>query len=143
MGRKAAYMDISPEVGAAGPQVAGSGGTAGPRGAAGSRVAGGRGRSRVAAARVAGGALVALGGDEVVVPGERGLGGAVLGGEVDVDEAEALVEALRPLEVVHQRPDEVAAHVHAGLHRLVHRPDVAVQVADPLLVAACPCGIDP
>src|SRR4029453_304976 len=52
-------------------------------------------------------------GDEVAVPERAALRDAHLSGEVDVDDAEALVVALFPLEVVQQRPDAVAADVDA------------------------------
>src|SRR6185312_13330167 len=46
--------------------------------------------------------------DDVGVPVAGALDGAGLGGVVDVDEAEALGVAVRPLEVVQQGPGEVA-----------------------------------
>src|SRR4051794_41553831 len=49
--------------------------------------------------------------DVVAVEQRAGLGRARLGLEVDVDDPEALVVALFPLEVVEQRPDVVAPHV--------------------------------
>src|SRR6476619_6879685 len=49
--------------------------------------------------------------DVVAVEQRAGLRGARLGVEVDVDDPEALVVALFPLEVVQQRPDVVAADV--------------------------------
>jgi phytanoyl-CoA hydroxylase len=50
----------------------------------------------------------AVGGDDVPEPQGAGLGGAALGGEIDVHDAEALAIALSPLEVVEQRPHEEA-----------------------------------
>src|SRR4051795_6146468 len=47
--------------------------------------------------------------DEVAVPVEAVLGHALERRIVDVDDPEALREALGPLEVVQQAPDEVAA----------------------------------
>src|SRR5215472_17685087 len=82
--------------------------------------------------------LGTLGGDEVAVPGERRLRRPALGLEVDVHQPEALMKALAPLKVVHEGPDEVAAHVYARGHRRVQRPQVAVQVADPGLVVDRP-----
>src|SRR6266487_5193158 len=49
-------------------------------------------------------------GDEVPVPVEAPLRDARERRVVDVDDPESLPVALRPLEVVEQRPDEVAAH---------------------------------
>ena len=54
----------------------------------------------------------------------------LLRGPVDVDDAEAHVVSVRPLEVVEQRPLEVAAHVHAFVDRRPERPQVGVEVAD-------------
>src|ERR1700733_11523763 len=76
----------------------------------------------------------ALGRDQVPVPGERRPRRALLGREVHVREAEPLCVAFAPFEIVHQRPGEVPAHVHPGGHRVVYRPDVAIQVPDPGLV---------
>src|SRR5712691_2056017 len=86
------------------------------------------------------GASAALHGDEIAVPAERGLRRAPLSAEVDMHEAEPLVVALGPLEIVDQRPDQVTAHVDASDDRLAHRPDMAVQVADPRLVVDGPVG---
>src|SRR5690606_30522220 len=62
------------------------------------------------------------------------LGRALLRLEVHVYDAEALRVAVGPLEVVQQRPGEVAAHVHALAHGLVHRAQVLPQVGDALRV---------
>src|SRR6266513_1355347 len=51
-----------------------------------------------------------LGRDEVAVPVEAPLRDALERGVVDVDDAEAFPVAPAPLEVVEQRPDEVAPH---------------------------------
>ena len=64
----------------------------------------------------------------------RILGRAQLRRVVDVHEAEALLVAVAPLEVVHQRPREVSAHVHALAHRLVDGGEVAVEVARALRI---------
>src|SRR4030095_6269593 len=55
--------------------------------------------------------------EEVTVPGAAALDRAPLGRVVDVDDAEALGVAAAPLEVVQQRPREVAADVDAVLDR--------------------------
>ena len=52
--------------------------------------------------------------DRVAVPLGAVLEGPDLGVVVDADNAEALVVAVRPFEVVHQRPGEVAADVGAA-----------------------------
>src|ERR1022692_407771 len=92
------------------------------------------------ATRAASGASGSLRGDQIPVPAERGLRRALPGAEVDVHEAESLVVALGPLEVVHQRPGQVAAYVDAGRDGLVQCPEVAVQVPDPRLVIDGPVG---
>ena len=60
------------------------------------------------------------------------LGDARLGGEVDVDDPEALVVALFPLEVVQQRPHAVAAHVDAVGDGAGDRGEVALEVGGAL-----------
>ena len=67
----------------------------------------GRRRSTPRSARSSG-CRGALGGDEVAVPVEAVLRHALERLEVDVDDPEAPREAERPLEVVEQRPEEVA-----------------------------------
>ena len=61
---------------------------------------------------------------------------------VDPGEAEALGEAVGPLEVVEQRPDEVAAHVDAGVDGVEHGAQMAAEVGDPLRVPDLAVGVD-
>src|SRR3954451_24488180 len=68
--------------------------------------------------------------DEVAVPASAALQRTTLGVVVDVDDAETLVIAAAPLEVVHQRPREVPAHINAVGYRARHGVDVAVEVGD-------------
>src|SRR5690606_14671284 len=77
----------------------------------------------------------AAGGDRVAVPVRAVLPGALTGGVVDVDEAEALGVAVGPFEVVQQRPREVPADVGARLDGPFHGGDVVAQVRDAPLVA--------
>ena len=64
--------------------------------------------------------------DDVAV-GERALAQATrLGLTIDGEEAEVHLPALRPLEVVHERPVVVAADVDAVLDGLAHGVDVAL-----------------
>src|SRR4029453_8343608 len=76
--------------------------------------------------------------DQAVTPGQCGepvgafLGDPSLGGVVDVYEPESLGEAPGPLEVVHQRPDEVAAQCAAVCDGSVGGSEMAVQVFDAL-----------
>src|SRR6185369_13494704 len=72
--------------------------------------------------------------DRVAVPVRGLLRGALLRVVVDADDAEALVVAVRPLEVVHQRPREVAADVRPLLPREGHGADVGVEVRHPVRV---------
>ena len=65
---------------------------------------------------------------EGAVPGVGRLRDAPLRRVVDVHQAEAGAVPLGPLEVVHQRPHEVAADVDAGVDRLADGGDVAAQV---------------
>src|SRR5690606_28427506 len=65
------------------------------------------------------------------VPAGAGLGDAGAGRVVDVDRAEPLAVAVGPLEVVQQRPQEVAAHVGAVLDGPVDGGQVAAHVGDP------------
>src|SRR5580693_2157797 len=80
-------------------------------------------------------------GDHVAVPRERRLRCAPLGGEVHVHQAETLVVALGPLEIVQQGPDQVAAHVDACPDRIRYRPDVAVEVGDAGLIVDGAIGV--
>src|SRR5829696_5660245 len=52
------------------------------------------------------------------------LHGALLGVVVDPDDAEPLLIAPRPLEVVEQRPVEVAAHIDTGIDGVQDRTEV-------------------
>src|SRR5262249_56515767 len=69
------------------------------------------------------------------VPAPGLLQRAVLRLAVAPGEAEALLVALGPLEVVEQRPGVVAAHVRARLDRARERLEVAAVVVDAALVA--------
>src|SRR5262249_1622845 len=51
---------------------------------------------------------------------------------VDPDQAKALREAGRPLEIVEQGPYEVAPHVHPGDDGVPRRLEVLFQVPDPV-----------
>src|SRR6266516_6095378 len=75
-------------------------------------------------------AVEAVAGDHLPIPVGAVLQHALLGGVVNVDQAEALGVALFPLEVVQQRPDEVAAQVHPGGDGALRRAEVAIQEAD-------------
>ena len=81
--------------------------------------------SRFLARRNRGVEAAAVRGDHLGIEVGAVLRCALLGGEVDVHDAEALRVALRPLEVVEQRPDEVAAHVDARPRARVRPPRCA------------------
>src|SRR6266542_4446573 len=76
----------------------------------------------------------AAGADHLAVPVGAVLPGPPLRPVVDVHDAETLGIAISPFEVVQQRPDEVAANVHALAQRLVRRRQMRAQVRDPLRV---------
>src|SRR5688500_13515046 len=78
--------------------------------------------------------VLGLRGEQVGVPVEGLLSGALERLVVDVHQAEALRVALGPLEVVHERPAVVAAYVDAADDRLGDRADVGPQVVDARLV---------
>src|SRR3954467_6968238 len=75
-----------------------------------------------------------VGPDEVGVPVEGALRRADLGLVVDVDQPEALGVALRPLEVVHQRPAVVATDVDPLGDRRGDGAQMPVEVVDAGLV---------
>src|SRR5512135_93529 len=62
------------------------------------------------------------------VPSGRELGGTRLRRVIDVDDAESLAVALGPLEVVQERPEEIAAQVEAFGHGAVERDQIIAQV---------------
>ena len=64
----------------------------------------------------------------------RRLDRPLLSGAVDADQTEAGHVAERPLEVVEQRPVEVAAHVEAVVETTAHPAERVGHVADPLRV---------
>src|SRR3954468_6051324 len=72
--------------------------------------------------------------DQPPVPLRAVLEEARLGVVVDPHDAEPLRVAVRPLEVVHERPDEVAAHVDALPDHVEHRLQVPPVVVDAVRV---------
>ena len=76
--------------------------------------------------------------DEPRIPARARLRRPALGREVDVHESEPRSVAERPLEVVEQRPNEVAAHVDTGVNRLPDAGEVLAQVVDPAPVVDRP-----
>src|SRR5262245_16035133 len=72
--------------------------------------------------------------DQVAVPERAALRDPPLRRVVDVDDPEPLVVAPLPLEVVEQRPDVVAANVHALRLRALDRVDVFPEIVEPALV---------
>src|SRR5215471_21117408 len=75
---------------------------------------------------------------ELRVEMERVLGPPVERRKIDMDEAEPSAVAVRPFEIVEQRPHEIAAHRHAGGDGVEHRTQITAQIGDPLLVANPP-----
>src|SRR5207253_2287719 len=78
--------------------------------------------------------LERVGAGDAGVPAGALFEDASLGEVVDIDQAEALRVAVCPLEVVHQRPDEVAAQIDACLYRGMGGSEVCIQERDPLRV---------
>ena len=66
--------------------------------------------------------------DHLRVPAAAELGRASLRAEGDVDDAEPFLVALGPLEVVEQRPEEIATDVVALGHGSVQLDQVAPQI---------------
>src|ERR1700730_5507102 len=62
---------------------------------------------------------------------------------VDVDKPEALAVAERPLEIVEQRPHEIAAHRDSDLYCVEHRAEIVAQISDTLRVANSFVCFDP
>ena len=61
-------------------------------------------------------------------------GNAALRGVIYIDQAKALRVSVSPLEIVHQRPDEIAAHVVAALDPVQHRIEIAAEIVDAIPV---------
>src|SRR5439155_15042269 len=67
---------------------------------------------------------------------------ALLVFEIDVDDAEAFRITVRPLEIVEQRPREVAAHVNARRTGGVNGRNVAAQMVDAQRIRDAIIGCD-
>src|SRR5690554_1624744 len=80
--------------------------------------------------------------DGLAVPVGRVLPTALGRLVIDVDNAKALVVALGPLEVVHQRPGEVAPHVSTFGDCLAYGVNVAVEVINTVDVSHAAVFID-
>src|SRR5215207_7734315 len=71
--------------------------------------------------------LYGIRGDHPLVPERAVLGDALLGCIVDPNDPEPLRVAVRPLEVVQQRPDEVAGQWHPSRERPVGHGEVVAE----------------
>src|SRR5262249_41449604 len=78
--------------------------------------------------------LARLVSDELGEPSIRRLGRALERLEVDVDHAEAAAVAFRPLEIIDERPDEIAAQFYAGGERAARGSEVLAQIGDAIVV---------
>src|SRR3990172_4216717 len=87
--------------------------------------------------------LARAGGDQALVPASAALGDPTLVVEVDPNQSEALAVTQAPLEVVEQRPDEVAAQVDAGGEGVRRCRDVPREVADAIVVDHLAAGVAP
>ena len=72
-----------------------------------------------------------LRGDKVSIPAVAGLGYPLERLEVNVDDAEPLGVSIRPLEVVEQRPDEVAGDRDALVDRVCDGPEMGFEIGGP------------
>src|SRR5580693_411858 len=72
--------------------------------------------------------------DELREPLVRRFGRALERREIDVNHAEAAAVAFRPLEVVDERPDEIAAQLCAGGERAAGGGEVLAQISDAVVV---------
>jgi hypothetical protein len=73
-------------------------------------------------------------GDPVAIPQGAVFQDAFLGGVIDVDQAKALGIAFSPLEIVHQRPGEIAVQGYACLNSIGGMSNVAFHEGDTLWV---------
>src|SRR5215472_12207562 len=72
--------------------------------------------------------------DEFREPSIGRLGRALERLEIDVDHAEAAAVAFRPLEVINERPDEIAAQFRTGGERAAGGREVVAQIGDAVVV---------
>src|SRR5262249_38399013 len=72
--------------------------------------------------------------DEFREPSIGRLGRALERLEIDVDPAEAAAVAFRPLEVIDERPDEIAAQFCTGGERAAGGSEVVTQIGDAVVV---------
>src|SRR5262249_61123777 len=76
----------------------------------------------------------ALAGDESSIPAPAVFNDATLRLEIYVDESEAFAIALRPLEVIDERPHQITHHRRAMLDSPLDLPHVIAQVRHPPLI---------
>src|SRR5918992_335951 len=81
--------------------------------------------------------------DDFGVPAGALLRDALLGLVVDVEDSESLRVAEGPLEVVEERPEEVAAHADARLDGVVERDEMLTEIPNSLEVSHHACHLDP
>src|SRR6185503_16991189 len=81
--------------------------------------------------------------DHISIPPPTVLHRPLLRLKIDVHQPEPHLVPERPLEVVEQRPDEIAAHRSAMTERTLHLIDMAAQVAYPALVTHPSVEVDP
>src|SRR3954447_20851554 len=78
--------------------------------------------------------------DDLLIEVEREFRGALLGCEVYIGDAEALGEAVAPLEVVEEAPKEVSLHGDSFRHAAMELAEVVAQVEDPVAVENAAVG---
>src|SRR5208337_1077643 len=100
------------------------------------------GERRSTARELRSGASEAIVPYHLFVPVSARLDDPFLCGKVRIRKPEPLGEPVRPFEVVHQRPDVVAADVHAFLDGPVDAGKVPVEEVNPVLVHYLPLPVD-
>src|SRR5689334_12980709 len=76
------------------------------------------------------GGRLAMRRNQVGIPAGRRLRDAAMGWIIDIYQSKALAVTRSPLEIVQQRPDEIAAHVGAGCDRALHGLDIRLDIGD-------------
>src|SRR5689334_23555993 len=85
----------------------------------------------------------AIAADDLPIPVKGVLGRALLRLEIHVNQAEALTIAFRPLEIVHQAPGKIAAHISAAAARAGELAQIALHEIDSLRIVYLAIERDP
>src|SRR5690242_17297834 len=85
----------------------------------------------------------AIAADDLPIPVKGVLGRALLRLEIHVNQAEALTISFRPLEIVHQAPGKIAAHISAAAARAGELVQIALHEIDSLRIVYFAVERDP